>query len=279
MIQRKNDGSTTTAPYIPSAEPGKWRRTEPAFRPPDLPQWGRVIPFALTNVAAFRLPLPPRLGSDEYAAAVEEVRRLGARNGAARSAEQEEIAHFWSDFSYTETPPGHWNQIARTVANEKKLSLSETARLFALLNMAMADAGIVAWESKYFYNCWRPSTAIQKAEFDGNERPAANAKWESYLQSPPFPEYPSGHSAFSGAAAEVLARFFGTDSIEFTVTSDSMQGVTRKFTSFSAAADEIGRSRIYGGIHFAFSDSAGQVAGRAVGQFIVDNVSRKADSR
>lgn len=262
LAARENDGIGAENHYVPSDKPGAWRRTPPFFRPPAMPHWRFVTPFAIPTVEEFVPPPPPALDSAEYAAALEEVKRLGAAKSAARTTEQTEIARFWSDFSYTSMPPGHWHQIAAGICAAQKISLSETARLFAMLSVAQADAAIVCWETKYRCNFWRPSTAITR------EANAADAKWESLLAAPPFPSYVSGHSAFSAASAEVLAAFFGTDTIEFTATSDTLPGVTRKFSSFRACADEIGMSRIYGGIHFSFDNEAGKAMGRKIGQFV-----------
>jgi hypothetical protein len=150
------------------------------------------------------------------------------------------------------------------------LSVQQTARLFALLNVAMADAAIATWDAKYVYNLWRPITAIQQADSDDNPDTIADPNWSPLLNTPAFPEYVSGHSTFSAAAATVLARFFGTDHVFFTVGSDSVPGVTRSYTSFAHTAEEIALSRIYGGIHFLAADLDGLSMGRAIGEH-VDN--------
>ena len=265
---RKADGSSTVETYIPRDEPGEWRRTPPYFRPPELTHWGKVTPFAMTNATQFRPPPPPALCSRAYAEDVNEVKRLGGANSTERTAEQTRIAQFWSDFSYTMTPPGHWNVIAQDVAKKKKMSLAENARLFALLNIALADAAIVAWDAKYTYNFWRPVTAVRQADTDANAHTERDSEWKSLLITPAFPEYVSGHSTFSGAAAAVLTEFFGTDAVHFEVTSDSMPGVIRSYDSFAKAAEEIGRSRIYGGIHFRSADVEGRKAGAALGEYV-----------
>lgn len=268
---RANDNASTTIPYIPSSEPGAWRRTPPFFRPPDLPHWGHVQPFALSRGSQFRPPGPPQLDSAAYAAELEQVRLLGGTQSAIRTPEQTLIAYFWADFTYTVTPPGHWNQIARQVAANLGLALAPKARLFALLNIALADAAIATWDAKYAYNFWRPVTAIPQADLDGNPATTADPEWSPLLTTPSFPEYVSGHSAFSAAAATVLARFLGTDHVDFTVASDSVPDVIRAYSSFEHAADEIGMSRIYGGIHFLSGDLDGLSLGRAVGTYVDDH--------
>jgi hypothetical protein len=169
------------------------------------------------------------------------------------------------------TPPGHWNRIAQTVSRQLGLSLTDNARLFALLNVSLADAGIVCWEGKFGYSYWRPVTAIHEADLDGNPDTAPDRSWQSLLTTPPFPSYASGHSSFSGAAAAALARFFGNDAIRFSIGSEGTPDVTRSYVGFWAAAQEAGRSRIYGGIHYEFDNQEGLRTGRAVAEFITRN--------
>ncbi|HKQ39598.1 MAG TPA: phosphatase PAP2 family protein [Verrucomicrobiae bacterium] len=271
---RSNDGASTSVPYIPSSEPGAWRRTPPFFRPPELPQWPYVVPFAMTSGAQFRPPGPPALDSERYAADVNQVKQLGAVNSTNRTGEQTLIARFWSDFSFTVTPPGHWNQIAQNIVTNRPSNLMDNARLFALLNIAMADAAICVWDAKYVYNLWRPVTAIQQADTDGNPATEADPDWIPLLNTPAFPEYVSGHSAFSAAAAAVLTLFYGADNVGFTVGSDSVPGLTRTYNSLAACAEEIALSRIYGGIHFYSADVDGLEAGQHIGEYVVDGFLR-----
>ena len=267
---RGADGSTTTVTYTPGTEPGQWRSTAPAHAPALLPHWGGVTPFAMTSGGQFRAPLAPALDSARYAQDYKEVKAYGAKNSAVRTAEQTEVARFWADGAGTVTPPGHWNMIAADVAQQRGNTLAENARLFALVNIALADAGISAWETKYAYNFWRPITAIREGDGDGNAATAGDAAWEPLLVTPPFPECTSGHSTFSGAASTVLARLYGDD-FAFTTDSEGLSGVTRSFASFSQAADEAGISRIYGGIHFQFSNLDGLASGRELGAYVFDN--------
>ena len=264
LALRSGDGSATEVPYIPSSAPGSWRRTPPFFRPPLTPGWRYVRPFAIREVDPYVSPPPPALDSPEYARDLNEVRRLGAVDSVERTEEQSLIARFWSDFSYTAMPPGHWHEIAAGIAYAARTDLADTARLFALLSLAQADAAIVCWETKFRYNLWRPVTAIQRADEDGNVATEADPAWNHYLAAPPFPAYTSGHSTFSKASAEVLAFFYGTDAIAFTAVSDSVPGVARTFQSLAACADEVGMSRIYGGIHFGFDNREGKRCGRRI---------------
>ncbi len=253
---RSKDAKLAQGDYKPSLEPGKWRPTDKGS--PLLPGWGKVPCFALGETTAFRPPGPPALTSDEYAASFRMLRAVGSVTSTTRTKEQTEIAFFWADGEGTVTPPGHWNRIAQTLVTERKLTLVESARLFAVMNVAMADASIVCWECKYRCDLWRPVTAIR----------AIDPTWTPLLPTPPFPAYTSGHSSFSGAAAESLADFFGTDDVKLSSTSDGLPGVERTFDSFSAAAREAGMSRIYGGIHWEFDNSDGLACGREVGAYV-----------
>ncbi len=279
---RNNDGSTNTAPYPGSLEVGQWRPTESfggIVRPALLPSWGSVAPFALPAGAQFRPPPPPALNTPQYADEFRQVKLLGAIDSAMRTADQTEIALFWGYGPGSATPPGHWNQIALVVSDNKRLSLEENARLFALLNVAMADAGIVSWDCKYVYNYWRPITAIALADTDGNLATEPDANWRPTLPTPPFPEYTSGHSTFSGAAAVVLAVFFGKNEIAFVAGSDDLPGVLRHYPSFSHAAEESGISRIYGGIHFMSANVYGLTTGAEVGALVVERLLKPRGNR
>jgi hypothetical protein len=263
---RRDDGSDRVVDYTPGTNPGDWQPTPPAFTAPLLPHWGGVTPFALTSGDQFRAAGPPALTSREYTAAFNEVKELGAANSTIRSAEGTEIALFWADPS-----PGHWNQIAAGVSEAQGLTLSQNARLFALLNLAGADAYIATWDTKYTYNFWRPVTAIRAADTDGNPDTLIDPDWTPLIPTPAHPSYSSGHSAYGAAAATALAGFFGTDGIAFTSTTPDLPGVTRSYASFSAAANENARSRLLGGIHWTFDNLDGLSAGRAVGEYVVAN--------
>jgi PAP2 superfamily len=257
LAVRANDGSDTIVPPPGGSGPGVWVPTPPAFLPYLLPQWGFVVPFAMSSSSQFRPPGPPSLDSQRYAADYEEVKELGALLGSTRTEEQTQIALFWADGAGTETPPGHWNSIAQTIAAARGNTLEENARLFALLNIAMADAAICAWDAKYTFHFWRPVTAINFAEPELN--------WMSFIVTPPFPDYVSGHSTFSGAAATVLALFYDTEDLPFTTGSDFLPGVYRSFPTCLDAADEAAVSRLYGGIHFRSANEDGLQAGISIG--------------
>jgi hypothetical protein len=259
LAARANDGSNAVVAPPGGSGPGVWVPTPPAFLPYLLPQWGFVRPFGLNSSSQFRPPGPPALDSQQYATDYEEVKQLGAAVGSTRTDDQTEIALFWADGGGTETPPGHWNSIAQTIAEAQGSTLEENARLFALLNIAMADAAICAWDAKYTFNFWRPVTAIAFAE--------PELHWMSFIVTPPFPDYTSGHSTFSAAAATVIPLFFGTEDLPFTTGSDFLPGVFRSFATCVDAAEEAALSRIYGGIHFRSASEDGLQSGTSIGEW------------
>ena len=264
---RTNDGSATVTPYTPGTLPGQWRPTPPANAAALLPNWATVTPWTMTSNSQFRDPVgPPALSSAAYAAEVNEVKAIGAVNSATRTPDQTNAARFWAGGA---GPVAHWNQIAQTVAAAEGNTLSENARMFALVNLAEADALIASWDNKYTFNFWRPVTAIQLADQDGNAATDADPNWLPLLTTPPYPSYTSGASTVAGAAGESLKQFYGTDNISFSMT---VSGIgTRSFTSFSQASQETADSRMYGGIHFRSEDELGRANGIALGQFIFAN--------
>jgi len=276
MELRRGDSAATTQNYSTSFQPGQWQRT--CSRPPELPHWRNVRPFLLKDAKAFMPPAPPALDSPEYAKALREVQTYGAIDSIERTPEQTMLAKFWSDFSYTSTPPGHWNQVARFLSEEHHLDPLQSAQLFAALNLAMADVAVVCWNAKYSYNFWRPVTAIQHADEDGNPATHAYAQWEPLLKTPPHPEYVSGHAAFSGAAATVMNAFFPIGT-RFSVTSETVRDVVRTYDSFDACAREIAESRVYGGIHYRFSGENGLLLGRTTAELALQSIGNKKISQ
>jgi hypothetical protein len=259
LTARTNDGSDAIVQPPGGSGPGMWVPTPPGFLPYLLPQWGFVVPFGMSSSSQFRPPGPPSLDSQQYAADYEEVKQLGAAVGSTRTPDQSEIALFWADGAGTETAPGHWNSIAQIIAAAQGNTLEENARLFALLNIAMADAAICAWDAKYTFDFWRPVTAIAFAE--------PQLHWMSFIVTPPFPDYTSGHSTISAAAATVLPLFYGTEDLPFTTGSDFLPGVFRSFSTCFDAAEEAAASRIYGGIHFRTASEDGLQAGTSIGEW------------
>lgn len=277
VANRTNDGlASINPPYTPIGQPGYWQPTpnpnppSPAgtsFLPAILPGWGDLTPFGLRTGAQFRPDPPPALETDEYAAEYYEVKTIGEQFSSVRTSEQSEIARFW----YENSQLG-WNRIARAVASSKGIDLWEQARLLALVNFSMADGFIAGWNARYVYNRWRPVTAIRMGDSDDNPATEADPEWNTYLNTPAIPDYPSTHSVLGAAAAEVMERFFDDDAIAFTTTSGApFSGITRAFASMAAAAQENADSRVYAGIHFRSATVEGLRLGRKIGKFNVEH--------
>jgi hypothetical protein len=262
LASRASDGSDVVVPYTPTALPGYWQPTAPAFAAPASPGWGSVTPFGLRYGAQFRPEGPPALASEEYTRDYNEVKAIGNVGSTVRTAEQTEIARFHFESAGTE-----WNRIARSLVVNRSLDLWSSARMFAIMNMGIADGFIAGFDGKYTYNFWRPITAIRAGESDDNLDTVGDPTWTAFLATPAHPDYPSTHSTASAAAAAALGRFFGTDDISFAGTSISLPGVTRSFASFSSAAVEVSNSRVYAGIHFRAACDDGVNLGRKVGHF------------
>jgi hypothetical protein len=265
---RANDGSSVTPPpFVPGTAPGNYQLTPPNFAAAVFTSWGQVTPFVLDRGDQFRPATPPPLASDAYAAAINEVQSLGSAASTTRTAEQTQIGRFWN-------PPiqNFWNQIAATVALAHHSDLPTTARLFAALDLSFADSAIAFYDAKYTYRLWRPVTAIRLADTDGNPNTVADPNWLPLAgNTAADPSYPGAHSTISAAGADVLASFFGDDQ-NFSVTSSALPGVTRSFTSFDAAAQEAGLSRIFSGQHTRLDHVAGLTLGHDVAGFVLHNV-------
>jgi hypothetical protein len=275
LAWRANGGSSTSVPYVPGTTPGDWRPTPPTYQVAWGPEWGQVKTFAITKPAsAFVAPPPPALNSPEYAAALNQVESLGALNRTTRTPEQTQIGSFWSyDTVKLGTPITRFEEIAESIALQMHNTMTRNARMFRLVNLAMGDATITAWDTKYTYNRWRPITAIPLANTSGNPLTVADPTWEPLGSpndpgkpsfTPPFPSYVSGHATIGSALFTTLTKFYGTNNVHFTLTSDLLPGVTRSYTSFSQASYENGLSRIYLGIHFWFDETAGFKVGRQI---------------
>jgi membrane-associated phospholipid phosphatase len=265
---RANDGSSNPpAPYVFGNAPGDYQSTPPNFPPqPQFTSWSRVTPFALEAANQFRPNGPPKLTSDRYAAAFDQVKTFGIVGGTAASADEALTGHFWNG-----AIQNYWNEIAQTASLALELTTEENARLFALLNLSFADGVIAFYDAKYTYNFWRPVTAIRAAATDGNPDTDADPNWLPEVgNTTPDPSYPGAHAVIAAAGAEVLVSFFHNDNFDFSVTSEVMAGV-RSFTSFRAAAEEATLSRIFAGVHFLFDLTAGRRLGSDVADFVVDN--------
>ena len=268
---RQTDGSASAAiPYVPGSAPGNYRFTPPFDGPPfngfaALPAWGNVKPFVATSGAQFRAPAPYRVTDAAYTTDFNEIKRLGAATGSARTTEQSDIGRFW-----LESSPLGWNRIAMSIAKSRNLNGWDQARLFALVELAVADSYISSFESKYFYNFWRPITAIRLADSDGNPDTVGDAAWQTFDPvTPPLPDYPSAHASAGGAATAVLRAALGGDDVPFSQTSTTLPGVTRTFSKLSQAASENNLSRIYVGYHFRLAVDEGLKQGDGIGKLAV----------
>jgi len=269
MSMRSADGSGGAAPAVADGTlPGQWRRTVPAFANPALPHWGGVAPFAVTSATQFDPGPAPELSSAAYLSGYNEVRELGSATSGTRTAYQTDTAFLWRAGGDTVTPPGQWNHIAQQIAVSRGQSIDENARMFALLGMAVADAGVTSWHAKYEDMLWRPITGIQLGDVDGVDGTVGDSAWQPLFATPNHPSFTSGHSTFSSAAAAVLADFVGSDLVTFTVSGD---GRTREYHRLSDAMEDAGMSRIYGGIHWQMDNVAGLASGSAVGSWVYGN--------
>jgi len=317
ILQRSSDdGSDHAEPrlgvdFFTSDRPGKWRQDPISQLPVALgAHWGDVTPFVVPDVRRFRTPAPAALTSRAYAAAFNEVKRLGGDGVTTKTVRTEDQTLAGIYWAYDGTPslcapPRLYNQIAMSIADQMGSDLVDMSRLLALVNVAMSDAGIASWESKYYYQFWRPVTGIREADpgtgptgrGDGNPltvgdptfsplgAPASNLQGPNF--TPPFPAYPSGHAVFGGALFQTLRNFYRTDSIPFAFMSDELNGETRDnqgnprpllprtFASLSQAEEENGQSRIYLGIHWSFDKTQGIVQGNRIANYVFANAFRR----
>ena len=271
--KRANDGySAAQTPFIQGTLPGQYRCTAPFDGPPfngfaAVPGWGQITPFGVASSSQFRPVAPYAINSPEYTADYNEVKGLGAAVNSTRTADQTQIGLFW-----LENSPLGWNRIARALIRQNKMDGLDAAHVLGVLHMALADANISSFEAKYYYKFWRPVTAVQLGDNDGNASTTGDASFAVFASpTPPIPDYPSNHSVNGGAASEVLNDFFGS-SVGFTATSGSLPNVTRSFTSFNTAARENALSRIYVGFHFRNAVEKGEAQGHQVGDYVYKHV-------
>jgi hypothetical protein len=274
-LRRKNP-DPLPAPFVGGDGIGMWRPTDsfqgapPApvpFSPMVTPHLATMDPFTLTGPARFRAPPPPALTSDRYWKDYDEVKAIGALVGSARTPEQTDIAHFYNDNFFAQ-----WNRVLRSVAKARINRVGDSARFFALANMAAADALITSWDSKKHYVFWRPLTAIRLGEVDGNAHTIGDPTWQPLINTPSYPDYSSGANSLVGAMTRTMARYFGRDRVSFEVTSLSPLAMkkTRTYQRFSDAAREVVDARVYLGIHFRFADTAARTQGEQVADWVVD---------
>lgn len=248
---------------LPPAGAGVWQQT-PQWGPPIYYSWRQVRPMAIKDVKSYDIGGPPALDSERFARDFDEVKSLGARNSNARTAEQTAVALYWT--VQTMVP---WNKAAQAASRANNLSVTENARLFALLNIAAHDTQIVGAEQKYRYNFWRPYNAIRSPGGPGNAALKGDPNWDPVINTPGFPDYPSGHCIASGAALGVLLAVFPDDKVNVSDTHLPLVGVVRSWTSFTQMAKEVEDARVWGGIHFRAANEDGTKMGRKIGTDVV----------
>jgi len=260
----REDGASATVDYEYGKLPWSWRPTAPGMTP-RLAQWGKVKPFLIEGVAQFSPPGPLPVVGAAYAKEINEVNAMGGADSVERTSRQTATAIFW-----TVSTPVPFNALARGAAKAKELGLAESARLFALLNMASSDSQIVTWEAKYRVGLLRPVTAIREASTLGNPAIRQDVKWEPLIATPGHPDYPSGHCALTGAAVAVLQHFFGDDAtIAATSVTWPAFGVTRSWKTFSDLSKEVIDARVWGGIHTRTADEHADQLGRKIADYAI----------
>ncbi len=274
LIDRQNDGRFGPPPTLYPPAPGIWRPTPPNFANDPAPWVGNVRPFLVPNVGMLRTDGPNALTSAEYTEDFNEIKEIGSLTSITRTADQTDAAIWWQDHAHA-----LWHRIFRALAASQNLNVVESARLFAMETLAAADASIGCWNDKYYWQFWRPITAIREADTDGNPATEPDPTWlplfdpatpvchPPLLFTPPFPDHPSGHTCNSGAFVYTLQNFFGTDRIAFSAFSNK-SCTTRSFERFSDALKEVIDARVWAGIHFRTADVQGAVMGNKVAHYL-----------
>jgi hypothetical protein len=272
IAQRALDGSGNLALYFPtSAAPGEWQLTPSCTLGGGLFfHWRNVTPFALPAAEAFRAPVPPGIDSTPYANDYAEVMRVGASESIERPGDRADVARLYA----VTTGASLWNSAARQVAAAQGRSLSHNAWALALLNIALSDSLVASMESKYHFRLWRPETAIQEADLDGNPKTEANPAFVPFISTPCFPSYPSAHASAAYAALEVLTRIYEGGGHRIVLTNPLVAGVTLEYTRFRTIAEDIDDARVYGGIHFRFDQEGGARQGKAVAAYVLQHTLR-----
>jgi hypothetical protein len=274
LALRSNDGRfpPDQPPFVGGNTIGEWRPTPsllpgaPPSSAPGLTPWvADVRPFTIKSTSQFRLDPPPDLTSREWARDYAEVKSVGSLFSTTRTAEQTDIGYFWAD-----NGPVLWQNALRNISGSNLNDIGDSARMYALAEAALADAQIACWDSKYFYTFWRPITAIRLGDLDGNRATEVDPDWQPLINTPNFPEYPSGHAAISGAISHVLRLFFHSDVLSFQMTTTNTMALqkTRTFTRLSEAEQEVVDARVYVGIHYRNSDTAARTQGRRVSNWV-----------
>jgi hypothetical protein len=281
LALRSNDGRfpVNPPPFLGNTAIGQWRPTPsllpgppPSFAPGLTPWVASVAPFTMKSNSQFRVDPPPDLTSDVWTEDYNEVKTVGSLFSTTRTPEQTEIGYFWAD-----SGPVLWQNALRYISRSYLNDIGDSARMYALAEAALADTQIACWDSKHFYNFWRPITAIRLG--GGNPQTEVDPNWQPLINTPNFPEYPSGHASTSGAVSHVLRLFFGTDELNFQMTTTNPNALqkTRTFTRFSQAEEEVVNARVYVGIHYRNSDLTARAQGLRVAKWIFKNYFRPID--
>jgi hypothetical protein len=272
LALRAADGFDEPVSYTPGTEPGEYRPTPPEHIPAFRPGLGQVATFSIRHGRQFRSAPPPPLGSKRYARDYEEVKRVGDATSNERPEDRTQVARFYDATDGEQI----YYPAARQVAATRSRTLSQNARLFALLGIAMWDSVVSCFETKYHFNLWRPVTAIHEGGADGNDTTEPDPKWQAAVFTPPFPAYPSGHATFGAAARVVLEDEFGPDGHSITLTNPALPDIVLKYTTFRQITDDIDDGRIYGGVHFRFDQEAGALMGKRIGEYVLRRELRPA---
>jgi hypothetical protein len=273
MAARANDGSSPLTFFMPtSANPGEWQLT------PGCPaaggaffNWQNVTPFGILSADQFRVDPPPKLAGGRYGHAYNEVKEVGGINSTQRPQDRTNVALLFANI----TPVPIFNPIARMLGASEGRSLSENAHDLAILNMAISDAAVATFETKYYYKFWRPVTAIHDAAFDGNDRTEPDATFQPLIETPCFPSYPSAHGVLSNSASSALGQVYGNVSFSITLSTPAVPGVAITYTNLRQITDDIADARVYGGIHFRTDQDAGKLMGQRIGQWVYEHNLRR----
>jgi hypothetical protein len=275
LALRADDGFHVSVPYTPGTQPGDWRPTPPEHIPAFRPGLGQVATFSIRDGRQFRAAAPPPLGSKRYTRDYGEVKRVGEAHSTERPEDRTQVARFYDATDGEQI----YYPAARQVAATRARTLSQNARLFALLGMSMWDAVVACFETKYHFNLWRPVTAIREAATDGNQRTEPDRNWQAAVFTPPFPAYPSGHATFGAAARVVLEEEFGPNGHSITLTNPALPDIVLRYTTFKQITDDVDDGRIYGGVHYRFDQEAGALMGKRVGEYVLRHELRPACGR
>ena len=267
LKSRAHDGHQYNGEYTPMTKPGDYQYT-PGFDYVWKPDFSIAQPFTLDSINQFRSKAPPEMNHPDYANSFQEVKAYGCKKSTVRTEDQTSIGHWWAEFG-----EHSWNRIGRLVAQSHQLSAVDANRMFALLNMNLYDLYLASFESKYYYDTWRPITAIHEAGSDGNVDTTEDTSWIPEMVTPPWPEYPSAHAATGAAGAEIITHVLGTSKVFFSMRSNTAlpDDPVRTYYDLNVADKECANSRIYNGYHFRFATEAGQKQGRAIARHTINN--------